>query len=148
MTTTAFTTNGRVIALAHYAARAVLESVLTRHDTTFQQSVTLKSVSLAGGSVTPDHLVADVVHSLKIEESAVREVVDGLTAARLLETDPTDASRLRLTPAGQELLDTTTAETAEITARLYADIPAEDLAVAGRVLALVTERANAELARA
>ncbi|MFG2715674.1 MarR family winged helix-turn-helix transcriptional regulator [Streptomyces goshikiensis] len=149
MTTTpaAPTTNGRVIALAHYAARTVLESVLTRHGTTFHQSVTLRSVTLAGGSVTPDRLVADVINSLKIEESAVREVIDEMTASKLLEPDPTDPTHLHLTPTGRELLDTTTAETAEISARLYADIPAEDLAAAGRVLNLLTERANAELAR-
>ena len=34
-----------------------------------------------------------------------------------------------------------------ITRRLWGDLPAEDLATAGRVLAIVTERANAELAR-
>lgn len=33
-----------------------------------------------------------------------------------------------------------------IGARVWGGIPAEDLAAAGRVLALVTERANAELA--
>ncbi|MER8045344.1 MarR family transcriptional regulator [Streptomyces sp. NPDC094032] len=148
MTTTAPTTNGRVIALAHYAARAVLESVLTRHGVTFHQSVTLRAVTLAGGSVTPERLIADVINSLKIEESAVREVVAELTAAELLEPDPADAGRLQLTAAGQELLDTTTTETAEVSARLYADIPADDLTVAGRVLTLVTERANAELGRA
>ncbi|MEU6976165.1 MULTISPECIES: MarR family transcriptional regulator [unclassified Streptomyces] len=147
-TASAPTTNGRVIALAHYAARAVLESVLTRHGATFHQSVTLKSVLLAGGSVAPDRLVADVINSLKIEESAVREVVAEMTASKLLEPDPADPTRLHLTPTGRELLDTTSAETAEISARLYAGIPAEDLAVAGRVLTLVTERANAELARA
>jgi hypothetical protein len=38
------------------------------------------------------------------------------------------------------------ASVSEITARLYADLPADDLAAAGRVLAVVTERANAELA--
>ena len=37
-------------------------------------------------------------------------------------------------------------ETAVISARIYAGIPAEDLAAAGRVLALVAERANTELA--
>ncbi|GAA2797539.1 MarR family winged helix-turn-helix transcriptional regulator [Streptomyces showdoensis] len=140
------TANGRVIALAHYASRAVLESVLTRHGLAFHESVTLKAVTLAGGSVTPDRLVADVINSLKTEEPAVREVVDGLTAAKLLEPDPADPARLRLSPAGQDLLDTTSTETAEISARLYAGIPAEDLEVAGRVLHLVTERANAELA--
>lgn len=70
------------------------------------------------------------------------------SSAKLLEEDPAEASRLRLTDAGRELYESTTAETAEISARLYAGIPAEDLVIAGRVLTLVTERANAESAGA
>ncbi|GGY43646.1 winged helix DNA-binding protein [Streptomyces tanashiensis] len=148
MTTTAPTTNGRVIALAHYAARALLEGVLTRHGATFEQSVTLRAVVLAGDSVGRDELVSDVIGSLKTDESAVRAAIDELTATKLLEQDPAETSRLRLTDSGRELYETTTAETAEISARLYAGIPAEDLAVAGRVLTLITQRANAELAGA
>jgi DNA-binding MarR family transcriptional regulator len=148
MTTTAPTTDGRVIALAHYAARALLEGVLTRHGATFEQSVTLRAVVSAGDSVGRDGLVTDVIGSLKTDESTVLGVIDGLTAAKLLEQDPAQTSRLRLTPAGRELYASTTAETAEISARLYAGIPAEDLAVAGRVLTLITERANAELSGA
>ncbi|MEV4428969.1 MarR family transcriptional regulator [Streptomyces sp. NPDC049602] len=148
MTTTAPTTNGRVIALAHYAARALLEGVLTRHGATFEQSVTLRAVVSAGDSVERDALVTDVIGSLKTGESTVLGVIDGLTAAKLLEQDPAQASRLRLTPAGRELYESTAAETAEISARLYADIPAEDLAVAGRVLTLITQRANTELSGA
>ncbi|MEU4101430.1 MarR family transcriptional regulator [Streptomyces tanashiensis] len=148
MTTTAPTTNGRVIALAHYAARALLEGVLTRHGATFEQSVTLRAVVLAGDSVGRDELVSDVIGSLKTDESAVRTAIDELTATKLLEQDPAETSRLRLTDSGRELYETTTAETAEISARLYAGIPAEDLAVAGRVLTLITQRANAELAGA
>ena len=53
---------------------------------------------------------------------------------------------MRITDAGRELFDRTSAETAPISARVYAGIPAEDLAAARRVLAHVTERANAELA--
>jgi hypothetical protein len=34
----------------------------------------------------------------------------------------------------------------EVTARLYADIPPDDLAAAGRVLTTITTRATAELA--
>ena len=49
------------------------------------------------------------------------------------------------TPDGR-LFTRSAAETAPISARIYAGIPAEDLAAAGRVLTLVTERANAELA--
>ncbi len=147
-TTTAPTVNGRVIALAHFAGRALLEGVLARHGATFHQSVTLRAVVAAGESVERDELVADVTGSLKTDESAVRGVMEELTAARLLEEDPAQASRMRLTDAGRELYESITAETAEISARLYAGVPAEDLAVAGRVLALVTDRANAELAGA
>lgn len=139
--------DGRVIALAHYAARALLEGVLDRHGVTFHHSVTLRVVAVAGGSVDRDALVRDVTGSLKVEESVVHGVVEELTAAHLLEEEA-GASRLRLTDAGRELYERTTAETAGITARLYADIPAEDLAVAGRVLTLVTQRANAEPAAA
>ncbi|MFF8377933.1 MarR family transcriptional regulator [Streptomyces sp. NPDC015661] len=146
MTTTAPTTNGRVIALAHYASRALLEGVLTRHGATFEQSVTLRAVVVAGDSVDRDALVSDVIGSLKADETLVRGVIDGMTDTKLLEQDPAQASRLRLTQAGRELYESTTSETAEISARLYADIPAEDLAVAGRLLTLITHRANAELA--
>ncbi|MFF4961701.1 MarR family transcriptional regulator [Streptomyces sp. NPDC001222] len=148
MTTTAPPVNGRVIALAHYSARALLEGVLDRHGATFHQSVTLRAVVVAGGSVGRHQLVSDVTGSLKTDESVVRGVIEELTVAKLLEEDPAEASRLRLTDAGRELYESTTAETAEISSRLYAGIPAEDLAVAGRVLALITERANAELADA
>lgn len=148
MTTTAPTLNPRVIALAHYAGRALLEGVLARHGATFQQSVTLRAVVAAGESIGRDELVADVTGSLKTDESVVRGVIDELVTTKLLEQDPAQASRMRLTDAGLELHETTTAETAQISARLYADIPAEDLAIAGRVLALITDRANAELAAA
>ncbi|MFH9943124.1 hypothetical protein ACH4OT_27850 [Streptomyces murinus] len=50
------------------------------------------------------------------------------------------------TDAGRELLAATGAETAPISARIWGGIPAEDLTAVGRVLTLVTERANAELA--
>jgi len=106
--------NPRVIALAHYAARAILENVLARHGVTFQQSVMLRL-------------------------AVVAELVGGglLTA---------DSTLLTVTDTGRELYRTTSAETAPFSARVYAGIPAEDLAVAGRVLSLITERANAELA--
>ncbi|MGP4089715.1 MarR family winged helix-turn-helix transcriptional regulator [Streptomyces sp. KR55] len=142
MTTTP-TVNGRVIGLAHYAGRAVLETVLARYGATFQQSVTLRLVAVAEAPVERDALVAQVVGSLKADPADVHGVVDELIDKGLLEPA---ATQLRITDAGRKLYETTAAETGEISARIYAGIPAEDLAVAGRVLVLVTERANAELA--
>ncbi|MFF3348139.1 MarR family winged helix-turn-helix transcriptional regulator [Streptomyces sp. NPDC002779] len=144
MTTTTPLVDPRVIALAHYAARAVLERVLARHGMTFQQSVTLRLAAVADGPTEREHLVDGLVGSLKIDAADAHGVLDELLAAGLLAPD--GASRVRLTDAGRERFDTTSAETAPITARVYADIPKEDLAVAGRVLTLITERADAELA--
>ncbi|MFC8343134.1 MarR family transcriptional regulator [Streptomyces sp. NPDC057280] len=143
-TTTPPLLNPRVIALAHYAARAVLEQVLARHDVTFQQSVSLRLAAVADGPMERKELVDGVVSSLKIDAAEASAVVDELIAARLLA--PQEPSRVRITDAGRKLYDTTSAETAPLSARVYADIPEEDLAVAGRVLTLITERANAELA--
>lgn len=143
MTTTAPRANGRTIALAHYAGRAVLESVLARHDLAFQQQITLRLVAVADGPVGRDHLVEEVVSSLKIGKTAVHTVVDELITAKLIEAEASDA---RITDAGREVYDRVTTETNVISARIYAGIPVADLETAGRVLTLVTERANAELA--
>jgi DNA-binding MarR family transcriptional regulator len=145
MTTTAPPVlNPRVIALAHYAARALLESVLARHGMTFQQSVTLRVVAVGDGAIETKNLVDGVVGSLKIDAAEARSVVDELIAAGLLAPD--GPSLVRITDAGRQRFEATSAETAPFTARVYAGIPAEDLAVAGRVLSLITERADAELA--
>ncbi|MET7686924.1 MarR family winged helix-turn-helix transcriptional regulator [Streptomyces sp. NPDC005483] len=136
--------NPRVIALAHYAARALLENVLARHGATFQQSVTLRLAAVAEGPVERDRIVGDLVGALKIDEKEAHSVVDELISAGLLTRH--ESSQVRITAAGRALFETTSAETAPLTARVYAGIPAEDLAVAGRVLSLITERADDELA--
>jgi hypothetical protein len=55
---------------------------------------------------------------------------------------------VRLTAAGTQVFGQIQAAVTEVTQRLWGDLPAEDLATAGRVLSIVTERANAELAHA
>ena len=146
MTTSSPPVNGQVIGLAHYASRAALERVLARSGTTFEQSVALRAVSDNGGTVERDRLVGRLTGALKIEESAARRTVDAMTALKLLE-EPT-AGQVSLTDAGRELFESIRTAGNEIAARLYAGISAEDLATAGRVLTLVTERADAELAGA
>ncbi|KOU56974.1 hypothetical protein ADK57_40310 [Streptomyces sp. MMG1533] len=143
MTTTAPTVGGRTIGLAHYAGRAVLENVLARYGLVFQQGVTLRLVAVADGPVERDGLVAQVVDSLKTEAADAHGVVDELAAKHLVTID---GPKVLITEAGRDLYVETSTETGKISARIYAGIPAEDLAIAGRVLALVTERANAELA--
>ncbi|MFE9421307.1 MarR family transcriptional regulator [Streptomyces griseofuscus] len=147
MTTTASTTapvaDARALGLAHYAARGVLEHVLAQHGITFQQQVVLRAAVTADTPQTPDDLITQVQGSLKADPAHLRATLDELLAKQLLVAD---GAHLRSTDAGHELLAAAGAETAPITARIWGGIPAEDLVAAGRVLALVTERANTELA--
>lgn len=143
MTTTAPAVDSRMIGLAHYAARAVLESVLAGYDLTFQEQITLRLVVVAEAPVAREAIVEQVVGSLKVDADSARSVIAGLTEKGLLDDG---ASELRVTDAGAALFAESGEEISKVAARIYADIPAEDLAAAGRVLTLVTERANAELA--
>ncbi|MFD3559306.1 MarR family transcriptional regulator [Streptomyces sp. NPDC058686] len=148
MTTTASSTtapvaDARALGLAHYAARGVLEHVLARHGATFQQQIALRAAVTADAPQTPDDLATQVQGSLKADPAGIRATLDEPLAKHLLVAD---GAHLRPTDAGRELLAAIGAETAPLTARVWDGIPAEDLAAAGRVLALVTERANAELA--
>lgn len=143
MTTTAPVANARDLALAHYAARGVLEHVLARHGATFQQQVALRAAVAADTPQAPDDLLTQVRDSLKADPADIRATLDELLAKQLLVAD---GAYLRPTDAGRELLAAVGAEVAPISARIWGGIPTEDLAAAGRVLALVTERANAELA--
>jgi DNA-binding MarR family transcriptional regulator len=135
--------NARDLALAHYAARGVLENVLARHGATFQQQVALRAAITSDAPQTPDDLLAQVQHSLKADPADIRATLDELRAKQLLVAD---GEHLCPTDAGRELLAAVAAEITPISARIWGEIPAEDLAAAGRVLASVTERANAELA--
>ncbi|MEU8562025.1 MarR family transcriptional regulator [Streptomyces cyaneofuscatus] len=133
----------RELGLAHYAARGVLEYVLARHGATFAQQIALRAAINADAPQTPDELVAQVQGSLKADPAGIRAVLDELLAKELLVAD---GEHLRPTEAGRELFAAVAAETAPISARVWGGIPAEDLAATGRVLALVTARADAELA--
>lgn len=143
MTTTPPVANARDLGLAHYAARGVLEHVLARHGITFQHWIALRDAVTAGAPQTPDDLVTQIRGSVKADPADIRATLDELLAKQLLVAD---GAHLRPTDAGRELIAAVGAATAPITARIWGGIPAEDLAAAGRVLALVTERANTELA--
>lgn len=135
--------DARVLGLAHYAARGVLERVLARHGLTFQERIVLHAAATGDAPRTPDGLVTEVRGSLKADPAALRATLGELLAKRLLVQD---GAYLRPTDEGRGLLAAAHAELAPAAARIWGGIPAGDLAAAGRVLALVTERANAELA--
>ncbi|NEA44881.1 MarR family transcriptional regulator [Streptomyces sp. SID10815] len=135
--------DARALALAHYAARGVLEHVLAGYGLTFQQHIALRAAVTADAPQSPDDLVAQVRGALKADPADIRATLDALVAGALLAVD---GPHLRPTGAGRERVGAVTAATAPLSARVWAGIPTADLAAAGRVLATVTERADAELA--
>ncbi|MFB9587638.1 MarR family transcriptional regulator [Streptomyces racemochromogenes] len=143
MTMTAPVADARILGLAHYAARGVLEHVLARHGLTFTQQIALRAAVTADAPQTPHDLITPIHGSLKADPADIRATIDELLAGKLLAAD--SKGHLHPTDAARELLAAVGADTAPVTARIWGGIPSEDLAAAGRVLALVTERANVEL---
>jgi hypothetical protein len=126
--------NGIDIGQAERATRAVLDRLLERVGTPFEQWVAL---NLTGaGTPVP---AADLAARLGIPLSAAAAVLADLRTGGLLD-------EAGLTPAGRARHAEITAGIAAITARLYADLPPADQETTARVLTLVTTRARAELA--
>jgi len=134
---------GQAIGQAQIATRAVLDELLAQQQTTFHQWVVLNVTGLAGGAITQEQLVKQLTTGLRISESVVLATWDELLDLGLANAA---ADRLELTDGGRERFETIRAGIAAIIDRLYGDIPPDELEVAGRVLTLVTERANAALA--
>ncbi|GAA0699393.1 hypothetical protein GCM10010260_84080 [Streptomyces filipinensis] len=60
MTMTAPVADARILGLAHYAARGVLEHVLARHGLTFTQQIALRAAVTADAPQTPHDLITQI----------------------------------------------------------------------------------------
>jgi DNA-binding MarR family transcriptional regulator len=100
---------------------------------------------MSDGTLDQDGLVDRVGDALKVDRSQAHALLDALFELGLVEVHGGSADA---TDAGRRLFASVRSATAAITERLWGDLPAEDLATAGRVLSTVLERANAELAGA
>ncbi|MBM7495150.1 DNA-binding MarR family transcriptional regulator [Micromonospora luteifusca] len=139
------TLNGQVIGQAHYATRALLDRAVAPLGLSFGQAIALNV--LADGAVEQARLVHRITSTLKTDEQAVHEVIAHLVDATLVRVDDGTAEpQVRLTDAGHATRRRVGAAVADITTRLYGDIPTDEASVAAQVLTLVTQRANAELA--
>ena len=135
--------NGQVIGQAERATRAVLEVLLAESGAPFVSWVSLNLVGTQG-ETTADSLVDQLVAGLRITDSEARASIDDLVRTALM----TSSDMVRLTAEGMARYQRISDGIAEITRRLYRDLPHDDLVVARRVLETITERARAELANA
>ena len=138
----------QIIGQAEKTMNAILFRLLAGPGLTEAQWITLTLTAAGGGSTGRGQLVAQVAHGLKVSEAQAREHLASLVAAQLVADPGDDAAPVRFTARGTQVFGQIRGATAEVVKRLWGDLSAEDLATAGRVLTIITERADAELARA
>ena len=137
---------GQAIGEAAKATNAVLETLLAEVRTSFLSWVALNVLTTAGPVMPQDALVQRMSGGLNVGAEPVLTTLDELEVARLVtRSDDADAA-VELTADGLALHRRIRAGIDQITERLYGDLPRDDLATTGRILATVTQRANAVLA--
>jgi len=136
----------RVIGQAEKTLNAILGRQLAGTGLTEPQWVILTLAVTSGGTAGREEFTRMVAGALKISETEARAHVSDMVAAQQLQVT-SEAPAVTVTGAARQLHSRISAAIAEITQRLWGDLPADDLATAGRVLAIITDRANAELAR-
>ena len=139
------TLNPQILGQAEKAHAALLARILEGTPNTYHHWVAFNLIVAGDGRLDPDAFAERMTGGLKIDDATARKVIDELTEARMIEGSP-DRAGFQLTDEGQETYRSIRAAVDETIGPLYADIPADDLATAGRVLTLITARANAELA--
>jgi DNA-binding MarR family transcriptional regulator len=142
------TLSPQIIGQAEKTMNAILFRLLAGPGLTEAQWITLTLTAAGGGATARGQLAGQVADALKVSQAQAREHLASLIAAQLLQDPGDDAGPVRLTAAGTEVFGEIRGATAGVVKRLWGDLPAEDLATAGRVLTIITERANAELAGA
>ena len=132
----------QVIGQAESALGALLEPLLAGAGITFQQWLVLTVTAASGGRADRGQLVARISGARKVDGTEVESAIAGLAAAGLA----TATGPLALTDPGRNVYERIRGAVEELNAELFA-FPPQDLATAGQVLSIVTERANAVLAR-
>lgn len=132
----------QVIGTAESALGALLAPVLAEAGITFHQWVVLVVATASGGGADRGELIDRVADARKADPALVARAIDELRERGALAVA---GEQVTVTDAGRAVHGAARARVAEITARLF-DFPAEDLATAGRVLAVITARANSVLA--
>lgn len=138
----------QVLGKAEKAHAALLDRILEGTPLTYHHWVAFTLVSAADGRINVGVLVESMTSALKIDDAKARTAIGELTELHLIEPALSDAPGIQLTDEGQATYRRIRTAVDETIGILYSDISDDELATAGRVLTLITDRANAELARA
>jgi hypothetical protein len=143
VTPTAQTFGTALIGQTEKALNAILNRQLAGTGITEPQWVTLTLTVVSGGAIDRAELIRRVGGATQFSQASVAERITELTAAGFLR-DGGDG-RVQVTDEGQARWTQVRTAIGPITQGLWGDLPAEDLAAAGRVLGIVLDRANAVL---
>ena len=134
----------QVIGQTEKALNAILNKLLSGTGVTEPQWVTLVLAASGGEPVSHEEFAGRMAGALHVSAAEARARIGELAAARLLRAE--NGAPVQLTEAGRQLVSRIRGQVGQITQRLWGDLPPEDLQIAGRVLGIITSRANAELA--
>jgi DNA-binding MarR family transcriptional regulator len=130
----------QVIGQAESALGALLEPLLASGGITFHEWLVLAITAASGGNIDRSQLIARISAARKLDAAAIETAIAELAAAGMV----VDEGPVEFTDAGRGTYQRIRDALEETTARLF-DFPPQDLAAAGRLLGVVTERANALL---
>jgi DNA-binding MarR family transcriptional regulator len=137
----------RLIGQTESALGALLAPLLAEAEMTFLQWVVL-SLTAPGGATSPgmdrDQLIDQIANARKVDAADVSAAITELENAAALVTA---GGQVTLTDLGRARFKRVRARVDEVTDYVF-DLPAEDLAASGRILATVSARANSVLAGA
>jgi hypothetical protein len=137
--TTATTLTPQIVGQAEKAHAPLLVRILEPTATTMNQWVALRLTAVAGPATLDQH-AGRIAGALQIDPTSARAAVEELTHAGLL--GPAEAGVLGFTDAGQAFYQQINNAVNDVISWAYGDIPAEDLATAGRVLTQITGKLN------
>jgi len=132
---------GQDIGQAARATNAILEVLLAETGTPFTTWVALNVLATSGSVQSRAVLLQRLTNGLKITEEIAQAAVADLVGKGYAS----EQTSLDLTAEGGALHSRIRTGIDRVTERLYGGLPEDDLATTRRILAIVTERANAEL---
>jgi DNA-binding MarR family transcriptional regulator len=136
--------SSQVIGQTESALGAIMDPILAETGSTFQQWLVLTVLAGNGGAAELGALVGRITNARKVAADVVGAAIRELTAAGFVTES---AGHVTLTADGSQRHGLIRDRLTEVTGRLFGDFSAADLETAGRVLTIITERANAELTR-
>ena len=137
----------QVLGETEKALNAILVRELDAVGLTEHQWIALRLTVIAGGALAREQLVGRLAGALKVGADDAEARIEEVAGRGLLQASGAEGD-VAVTQAGTDVHARVRGAVAEITQRLWGDLPAEDLHATGRTLAAILQRANAHYATA